>query len=125
MRSASSDGAASFFEVEGAGGDCMIVSSSGSKEAACLNLGFLLVIPSGRSESWIAGSKVEERRGFFGFQLEIEAISALVILPMGLDGGGAICSADLDGESVGAAGVGSPRHSKSWKVGVDGVGVDG
>ena len=44
---------------------------------------------------------------------------------MGLDGGGAICSADLDGEGVRAAGVGSPRHSQSWKVGVDGVGVDG
>ena len=53
MRSASSDGAASFFEAEGAGGDCMIVSSLGSKEVARLILGFLflLAIPSGRSES--------------------------------------------------------------------------
>ena len=125
MGSSSFDGHASFSEARGAGGECGIVSSLGSKEAACLNLGFLLAIPSGRPESWVAGSKEEERRGFFGFQLEIEAISALVILPMGLDGGGAICSADLDGGSVGAAGVGSPRHSQSWKVGVDGIGVDG
>ena len=49
----------------------------------------------------------------FGFQLEIEAISALVILLMGLDGVGAVCSADLDGEDVGASGVASPRHSQS------------
>ena len=52
MRSASFDGAA-LFEAEGAGGDCMIVSSLGSKEVAGLILGFLflLVVPSGRSES--------------------------------------------------------------------------
>ena len=50
MRSASSDGAASFFEAEGAGGDCMIVSSLGSKEAACLILGFFVFVcdPFGR-----------------------------------------------------------------------------
>ena len=49
----------------------------------------------------------------FGFQLEIEAISAVVILPMGLDVVEAICSADLDGDGVRASGVGSPRHSQS------------
>ena len=56
--------------------------------------------------------------GFFGFQLEIEAISADVILPMGSDGVEAVCSADLDGEGVEASGIGesslgSPRHSQS------------
>ena len=51
----------------------------------------------------------------FGFQLEIEAISALVILPMGLDGVEAVCSAELDEESVEVSGrgLGSPRHSQS------------
>ena len=63
--------------------------------------------------------------GFFGFQLEIEAISADVILPMGLDVVEAFCSADPGKDEVGASGVGSPRHSQSWKVGVDGVGVGG
>ena len=63
--------------------------------------------------------------GLLGFQLVIEAISADVILPMGSDGVEVVCSADLDGEGVGEAGVGSPRHSQSWKVGVEGVGVDG
>ena len=62
--------------------------------------------------------------GFVGFQLEIEAISADVILPMGLDVIEAVCSADSDEDEVGALGEGSPRHSQSWKVGVDGVGVD-
>ena len=59
--------------------------------------------------------------GFFGFQLEIEAISADVILPMGSDGVEAgveaVCSADLDGDGVEASGmresVRSPRHSQS------------
>ena len=68
--------------------------------------------------------------GLFGFQLEIEAISADVILPMGSDVVEAVCSADLDGDGVEASGiresgVGSPRHSQSWEVGVDRVGVDG
>ena len=36
----------------------------------------------------------------FGFQLEIEAISAVVILPIGVDGVEAVCSADLDGDVV-------------------------
>ena len=61
----------------------------------------------------------------FGFQLVIEAISADVILPMDSDGVEAVCSADSDGDGMGAAGVGSPRHSQSWKVGVEGVGVGG
>ena len=61
--------------------------------------------------------------GFFGLQLEIEAISADVILPMGLDVVEAICPADSDEDDVEASGVGSPRHSQSWKVVVDGVGV--
>ena len=54
--------------------------------------------------------------GFFGLQLEIEAISADVILPMGSDGVEAVCSADLDGDGVEASGIresGSPRHSLS------------
>ena len=56
--------------------------------------------------------------GFFGFQLEIEAISADVILPMGSDGVEAVCSADLDGDGVEASGIResglrSPRHSQS------------
>ena len=55
--------------------------------------------------------------GFFGFQLEIEAISAAVILPMGSDGVEAVCSADLDEDVVEASGmresVRSPRHSQS------------
>ena len=52
----------------------------------------------------------------FGFQLEIEAISTLVILPMGLEVVEvveAFCSADVDGDGVEASGVGSPRHSQS------------
>ena len=44
----------------------------------------------------------------FGFQLEIEAISADVNLPTGLDGVGAVCSADLGGDGVGVSGIGSP-----------------
>ena len=53
MRSVSSDGHASFFEVRGAGGDCGIVSSLGSKEEAWLILGFLffMAIPSEEAES--------------------------------------------------------------------------
>ena len=56
--------------------------------------------------------------GFFGFQLEIEVISADVILPMGLDGVEAVCSAGLDGDGmeasgIGESGLGSPRHSQS------------
>ena len=48
MRSVSSDGPASFFETGGAGGECGIVSSLGSKEVAFLSLGVLLfmVVPS-------------------------------------------------------------------------------
>ena len=61
----------------------------------------------------MVGNKVEEGEGFLGFQLEIEAISAGVILPMGLDGVEAVCSADSDGDGVGEAGIGSPRHSQS------------
>ena len=125
MKSVSSDGAASFFEVRGAGGDCKIVSRLGSKEAAFFVLGFsfFLVIPlevagSGLDGKWEGSFLI----GFFGFQLEIEAISADVILPMGSDVVEAICSADSDGDGVGAAGAGSPRHSQSWMswVGVDG-----
>ena len=44
VRSVSSDGPASFFEARGAGGDCMIVSSLGSKEVAFLVLGFWLFV---------------------------------------------------------------------------------
>ena len=56
--------------------------------------------------------------GFFGLQLEIEAISADVILLMGLDGVEAVCSADTDGDGVEASGIresgsGSPHHSQS------------
>ena len=115
MRSVSSDGAASFFEAGGGGGDCMIVSSLGSKEVAWLILGFLFLrlIPSDVSESWLAGCELDgegvcsERSCStvnFGFQLEIEAISAEVILPMGLDGVEAVCSADSIGDEVGGAG---------------------
>ena len=120
MRSVSSDGAASFFEARGAGGDCGIVSSLGLKVEAWLILGFLflLLVPSDVSESWLAGCELNEERSCsmvnFGFQLEIEAISAFVILPMGLDGVEAVCSADLDGDGVGASGVGSPRQVQSW-----------
>ena len=48
MRSMSSDGHASSFEARGAGGDCGIVSSLGSKEVAFFNLGFwsFMVVPS-------------------------------------------------------------------------------
>ena len=110
MRSVSSDGAASFFEVRVAGGDCGIDSSLGSKEVAWLILGFLflLTVPSEGSESWLAGRGLDGERSCsmvnFGFQLEIEAISADVILPMGLDGVEAICSADLDGDGVEVSG---------------------
>ena len=53
MRRVSSDGHASFFEARGAGGECGIVSSLGSKEVACLNLGFLfcVVVPSEEADS--------------------------------------------------------------------------
>ena len=55
-----SDKTASIFEAGGGGGDCMIVSSLGSKEAAILILGFWLfvVIPS---EVAVNGS--DEKRG--------------------------------------------------------------
>ena len=136
MRSVSSDGAASFFEAGGAGGDCGIVSSLGSKEEAWLILGFLflLLIPSDVSESWLAGNGSDGERGCserscstvnFGFQLEIEAISADVILPMVSEGVEAVCSADLDGDGMVVSGIGSPCQVQSW-VGVDGwVGVNG
>ena len=99
----------------------MIVSSLGSKEVAWLVLGFLffVVVPSEEAESWLAKNKPDDERGFLaiflGFQLEIEAISALVILPVDSDGVEAICSADLDEESVEASsgGLGSPCHSQS------------
>ena len=119
MRSVSSDGAASFLEAGGAGGDCGIVSRLGSKEVAWLILGFLffVAIPSEEAESWLAGNELDDERGCFmvnfGFQLEREAISAGVILPMGSDDVEVVCSADSDGDGVGAAGVGSPRHSQS------------
>ena len=130
----SSDGAASFFEAGRAGGDCKIVSSLGSKEVAWLILGFLflLVVPSGVSESWLAGDESDEGRSCserscstvnFGFQLEIEAISADVILPMGLDGIEAVCSADLDGDGMRVSGVGSPRQVQMSSGGVDGRSV--
>ena len=53
VRSMSSDGHASFFEARGAGGDCGIVSSLGSKEVARLILGllFFMAIPSEEAES--------------------------------------------------------------------------
>ena len=51
MRSVSSDKAASFFEVRGAGGDCGIVSSLGSKEEARLFLLSSMAIPSEETES--------------------------------------------------------------------------
>ena len=53
MRSASSNGAASFFEAGGAGGDWGIVSSLGLKVEARLILGFLFLwlVPSEVSES--------------------------------------------------------------------------
>ena len=136
MRSVSSDGAASFLEAIGAGGDCMIVSSLGSKEEAWLILGFLflLAVPSEGSESWLAGRESNGEGGCserscltvnFGSQLEIEAISADVILPMGLDGEEAVCSADLDGDGVGVSGIGvsgigSPRQVQISLVGVNG-----
>ena len=127
MKSVSSDGAASFFEARGAGGDCRMVSSLGSKEVAWLILGFLflLVVPSDGSESWLAGDEVDGERSCstvnFGFQLEIEAISANVILPMGLDVVEAVCSADSEGDGMGSASRGSdpPCHVQSW-VGVGG-----
>ena len=52
MRSVSSDGHASFFEARGAGGDCGIVSSLGSKEVASLILGFMFFgsVPSEEAE---------------------------------------------------------------------------
>ena len=73
---------------------------------------------------------MEEREGFLGFQLEIEAISAGVILPMGLDGVEAVCSADLGGDGVGASGmevsgVGSPRQDQLFSVEACSVGVGG
>ena len=40
----------------------------------------------------------------FGFQLVIEAILADEILPMGIDGVEAVCSADSVGDDVGGAG---------------------
>ena len=128
MRSVSSDGTTSFSEAGGAGGDWIIVSSLGSKEEAWLILGFLflLVIPSDRSESWLAGCEVDGERSCstvnFGFQLEIEAISADVILPMGLDGVGAVCTADSVEDDVGGADGGSnpPCQVQSW-VGVGGL----
>ena len=60
MRSVSSDEIASLFEAGGAGGDCGIVSSLGSKEAACFFLGFssLLLIPSE-----VAGKGSDGKRG--------------------------------------------------------------
>ena len=59
----------------------------------------------------------------FGFQLEIEAISADVILPMGLDGVGVVCTADSVEDDVGGADGGSnpPCQVHSW-LGV--VGLD-
>ena len=60
MRGVSSDEIASSFEARGAGGDCRIVSSLGSKEAASLVLGFsfLLSIPSE-----VAGRGSDGKRG--------------------------------------------------------------
>ena len=123
VRSFSSDRATSGIEARGTGIDRGIVSSLGSKVGALI-LGFFFgfLFPSEGSESWLVGRELDGERSCskvnFGFQLEIEAISALVILPMGLDGEEAICSADSDGDGVVTSGVGSPRHSQSW-VGVD------
>ena len=132
MRSVSSDGAASFFEAGGTGGDCGIVLSLGSKEAAWFILGFLFLcsIPSDVSESWLAGRELDGEGGCserscstvnFGFQLEIEAISAAVILPMSLEGVEVVCSADLVEDGVGSAsgGPNPPCQVQSW-VGVSG-----
>ena len=56
----------------------------------------------------------------FGFQLVIEVMSALVILPMGLDGVEAVCSSDLDVDGVGASGGGSyPPCQAQITVGSD------
>ena len=74
---------------------------------------FLFAIPSEGSESWLAGRELDGEGGCsersrltvnFGFQLEIEAISALVILPMDLDGVESVCIADSTGDEVGGAG---------------------
>ena len=124
VRSFSSDGATSGIEAMGTGNGMGIVSSLGSKVGA-LVLGFFFsfMFPLKGSESWLAGRELDGERGCsrenLGFQLEIEAISALVTLPMGLDGEEAVCSADLYGDGMVASGVGSPRHSQSW-IGVDG-----
>ena len=58
----------------------------------------------------------------FGFQLVIEAISVDVILPTGLDGVEAVCSAGSVEDDVGSAGGGSnpPCQVQSW-VGVSGL----
>ena len=145
MRSVSSDGAASFFEARGAGGDCKIVSSLGSKEVARSILGFLFLwlIPSDDSESCLAGCVLDgegvcsERSCStvnLGLQLVIEAISADVIMLMGLEGVGAVegvgamegvgavCSADSVEDGLGGAGEGkeSPCHVQLSWVGVDG-----
>ena len=131
MRSVSSDGAASFFEAEGGGGDCMIVSSLGLKEEAWLILGFLFLwlIPSDDSESWLAGCELDGEGVWserscstvnFGFQLEIEAISADVILPMGLGDVGAVCSADSVEDGKRGAGGSCPPCQVQSCVGVGG-----
>ena len=111
MRSASSDGATSFFEASGTESGRGIVSSLGSKVMSSLFLGFFfcfLLVPSDDSESWLAGCGLDGGRGLsnvsLGFQLEIEAISALVILPMGLDGVEAVCSADSVEDGMGGSG---------------------
>ena len=52
LRRDSSDGATSFLEARGAGGECGIVSSLGSKGVASLILGFLFFgsVPSEEAE---------------------------------------------------------------------------
>ena len=106
MRSASSDGATSFFEASGTGSGRGIVLSLGSKIVLSLILVFFcfLLVPSYGSESWLAGCELDGGRVWLnvslGFQLGVEAILVLVILPMGLDGIEAVCSADLVDDGV-------------------------